>query len=258
MTEHHPQVVLVPDSSRGRPRTGTAVLAPKGSWVTGDAPMRLPEVTRLAWGVALLIAPGRVSKTLTGVGLEGRARVVARVLGARHLTQALLVARTNEDAARRVGRVVDALHALSMIGLAAVDPKLRRPALADSALAGLFGLSGDSRQPDADPVGTPGPNDKVRLPQPVWFVPEDDGAALRRTRNAQSQQAIRDILYESNGKSLEQVKRDLQRALTDRGMGPQPESWMDAVASDVAMGHIYVVSEQAMADTGEVAREDLS
>jgi len=139
-----------------------------------------------------------------------------------------------------------------MIGLAAIDPKLRRPALADSVLASLFGLSGSGHPPDANQEGPRHANGIVSLAQPMWIVPLDEGAAIRRMRNALRQQAIREILDESNGQSVEQVKQGLVRALADRGMSQQPESWMNAVASDVAMGHIYVVSEQAMADTSDV------
>lgn len=223
-----------------------------GKWARANPTMRLHEVTRLSWGIVLLIAPSGVSRTLTGVRLDGRARAVARVLGVRHLTQALLLARTNGDAARRVGRVVDALHALSMIGLSTVDPTLRRPALADSALEGLFVLTGAGHPSHAEPDRQPTPAEAGDLARPALFVPEDEAADLRRKQDAQRQRAILDILPGSKGLPVEQVKRDLEQALAAREVALQPEPWMSAVASDAALGHIYVVSEQAMADTREV------
>ena len=78
------------------------------------------------------------------------------------------------------------------------------------------------------------------------------GAAGRRRREARRQQAIRDVLPVSPGLTVPQITAVLRQALATRGVGPQPEAWLDAVASDAALGNIYVVSEQAMADTGAV------
>ncbi len=214
--------------------------------------MRRSTGIRLAHGVVLLIAPNRISRALTGVQLDGRARAAARLLGVREVSQALLTARCGSVAVRRIGRAVDALHAVSMIGLAVVSPRRRRLALASSAVATLFmvGGAGDAGLPVLDERSTPDRADSDAEPAPV--PPERGGVRWRRERAAQRQQAIRDVLPGSKGRPVERVKDALHRALAARGVSPQPASWVDAVASDAAMGYIYVVNQQAMADTGDV------
>ncbi len=61
----------------------------------GAPAMRPSPGIRLAHGVVPLIAPNRVSRALTGVQLDGRARDVVRLLGVREVGQALLTARTD-------------------------------------------------------------------------------------------------------------------------------------------------------------------
>lgn len=87
---------------------------------------------------------------------------------------------------------------------------------------------------------------------PARRLAPEIGAAGRRDREARRQQAIRDVLAVSAGLPLGEITAELRRALALHGVGPQPEAWLDAVGSDVALGNIYVVSEQAMADTGSV------
>ncbi len=139
-----------------------------------------------------------------------------------------------------------------MIGLAVVSPRRRRLALASSAVATLFmvGGAGDAGLPVLDERSTPDRADSDAEPAPV--PPERGGVRWRRERAAQRQQAIRDVLPGSKGRPVERVKDALHRALAARGVSPQPASWVDAVASDAAMGYIYVVNQQAMADTGDV------
>jgi hypothetical protein len=214
--------------------------------------MRLSTGIRLAHGVVLLIAPNRMSRALTGVPLDGPARAAARLLGVREVGQALLTARTGSVAVRRIGRAVDGLHALSMIALAVVSPRRRRLALASSAVATLFlvGGAGDAALPVVDERSGPDRADSDAGPPPI---PAERGEVRRRREfAAQRQQAIRDVLRGSKGQPVERVKDALRRALAVRGASPQPEPWINAVASDAARGHIYVVNQQAMADTGDV------
>jgi len=214
--------------------------------------MSLSTGVRLAHGVVLLIAPNRMCRALTGVQLDGRARAVARLLDVREVGQALLTARSGSVAVRRIGRAVDALHAVSMIGLAVVSPRRRRLALASSAVATLFmvGGTGEVTLPVLDQRSTPDEADSDAEPAPV--PPERGEVRWRRQRAAQRQQAIRDVLSGSRGQPVARVKGALHRALAARGVSPQPDSWVDAVASDAASGYIYVVNQQAMADTGDV------
>lgn len=58
------------------------------------------------------------------------------------MVEALVLAGAHADRARRRIRAIDSLHALSMLALAAVSPRLRRDALLSAAsAAGLVALS---------------------------------------------------------------------------------------------------------------------
>ena len=96
---------------------------------------------RAGWGLGLLVAPSRVVRGMGGEP-DGAARVVARVLAARHLMQSAVLARSRSPLLRRGGAAVDALHGLSMLGLAVVDRSRRRPALLDAGLATAFAVIG--------------------------------------------------------------------------------------------------------------------
>lgn len=104
---------------------------------------------RAGWGALLLLRPD------TGLGaLEGgddsteAARVVIRILGARHLIE-LVLELYHGPRWRRAGGVVDAIHAATAVGFGAFDHRWRRAALADAAVAGGFaavGLGTDPQQ----------------------------------------------------------------------------------------------------------------
>lgn len=103
---------------------------------------RLPSfipLVRGSWGMTLLSVPGRLI-TLAGGQATPRARLVARVLGARHVAQAAVEARTG---ARwiRAGQLVDASHAASGFALAAADSRWRRVAVTDALIALCFVLA---------------------------------------------------------------------------------------------------------------------
>jgi hypothetical protein len=98
---------------------------------------RLLPAVRAGYGMALLCAPGPVIRRCTGKPANRRTLTGARVLGARHLAQAALTARAT-PAVQGVGAIVDALHAASMMLLAAADAELRRAAGIDAAVASGF------------------------------------------------------------------------------------------------------------------------
>jgi hypothetical protein len=84
---------------------------------------------RAVWGSLLLISGGD----------DHRSRSVsigARVLGARQLVEAVILTAERSDPPPRWPIVVDGLHALSMVALASISPRLRRDAT-KSALAAL-------------------------------------------------------------------------------------------------------------------------
>jgi hypothetical protein len=103
--------------------------------------------TRACYGWLLACAPRRMIRVGTPRPPGRRAVLMTRVLGGRHLVQALLTA-TGEAgglppaAVLAVGATVDALHAASMAWLAAMYRPLRHVALADTALESGFAAFG--------------------------------------------------------------------------------------------------------------------
>lgn len=88
------------------------------------------------YGTALLLAPGLLLRRV-GDPDDRVARLAARVLGARHLGQAALLAATGRRATR-LGAAVDGLHAASMVLLGLAVPLHRRAAMASGAVAGVL------------------------------------------------------------------------------------------------------------------------
>jgi len=105
-------------------------------------------VLRAGYGIVLILAPGPAIGLVTGRPPSGRACLVARVLGTRHLVQATLTALAPQPAVLELGGQVDALHTTSMLLLAAVSQAARRAALADALAEAAFtaaGLSASAR-----------------------------------------------------------------------------------------------------------------
>lgn len=98
-------------------------------------------VARLAWSGALLVAPGALFRALGGGEADRTWRIVGRVLGARHLAEALFDQGGGPDRLR-LSATVDAIHATSALAFAALDRRRRRVALADAAVAGTFAAWG--------------------------------------------------------------------------------------------------------------------
>jgi len=104
--------------------------------------MRYAAVARAAYGLSLLLAPGTVIGVASDEPPDQASTVVGRVLGARHLLQALTVEWSRTRGWLLIGAAVDVAHALSMVGLAALDKNHRRPAALDAALATGLALNG--------------------------------------------------------------------------------------------------------------------
>ncbi len=100
------------------------------------------EVLRGAWGVALLTVPARVLGAIHGVRIDTKSRTVARILGARHLTQAALSGYRPSPEVLAMGVWVDTVHALTALGLAVSDHRRIRAGLADTAIAALWATAG--------------------------------------------------------------------------------------------------------------------
>ncbi|HLI24697.1 MAG TPA: hypothetical protein VKU91_07060 [Acidimicrobiales bacterium] len=96
--------------------------------------------TRAAWGLALLTVPGPLVRWAGGDDTK-RARAVGRVLGARHLVQAGLVAAGWPPAVWPLGPAADVAHAATAAGLAVVDRRWRRVGMIDATVATSFAAS---------------------------------------------------------------------------------------------------------------------
>ncbi len=96
---------------------------------------------RVIWGVVLLVTPGRALALLGGADDGHLARGVMRILGARHLLEAVAERRYGRRV-RAIAAAVDGVHAASAVGFAVVDRRWRRAALADAAVATAFAVMG--------------------------------------------------------------------------------------------------------------------
>lgn len=206
------------------------------------------DAARLAYGAALLLAPDVTAGALAGRRLDGRARLVVRVLGARHVTQALLL-RSQEPGStlRRLARGTDLLHAGSMALLAALAPGWERAALTDASLALLLAGPAHPRPPQAPTTKVVGP-----LPEDV-FNDDESRARRRQDHNTTRQLAIHDAFLSMNGAGLEGAKQALRESLAARGLPTPPVTWLEAVAVELAQGRIYVVSGTSLQDAGILA-----
>ena len=110
--------------------------------MSGSAPIRLLALVRLGYGGALLASPEALASRLTGQRLDLAGRDIAKVLGGRHVVQAVVVGLLPTPVMARLGSVVDGLHAASMVALGAVDESRRRTSWTDAGLETAFALLG--------------------------------------------------------------------------------------------------------------------
>jgi hypothetical protein len=97
---------------------------------------------RAAYGTLLLAAPAPVLRLASGRPASWRLLAVARVLGARQLTQAAVTAVEPDALCLAVGAETDLAHAISMLAWGALAGQSRRIALVDATVAGLFAVAG--------------------------------------------------------------------------------------------------------------------
>jgi hypothetical protein len=223
--------------------------------------MRPADAVRFAYGVALVVTPRRVASTV-GVTLDGRAMATARILGLRHVTQAVVVGTRDTHRLRRLGCWVDRLHAGSMVLLAAWAPGRERAALTDAIMASLFATMGNpaprvpagrtkqeaTTTPEGDLLDPPPPAHPFGV-----SVPEDDpdaGVLERRRRDARLQRAVYDAYLATKGGELADVRDALTRSVRSAGLRTPTNAWLTAAAVDIADGNIYVVNGPAMHDIG--------
>lgn len=101
----------------------------------GDDPlMRALGVAGIAWGSAILTAGSSIWRRLDGQAPTQGDQIALRFLGARHVAtgtiQVLFPGRL-----QRLEIGIDVIHAATMVGVAALDPPRRRPALVTAAVA---------------------------------------------------------------------------------------------------------------------------
>lgn len=94
------------------------------------------QLARAVWGGTLLLAP-RPLLARAGTASDPIVKVT-RVLGARHLLEALILSRWPQRPPPRWPVVVDGIHAATMIAVATGSRRLRSEALASAAVAGLL------------------------------------------------------------------------------------------------------------------------
>jgi hypothetical protein len=111
----------------------------------------LLQLTRASYGVALVMAPGLMTYLATGRFPGRRGRRAAQLLGFRHLVQAAVTAFVPVPEVFALGAGVDAVHAGSMMVLAAAGPGARHAALTDAVAEVLFAAVGRSAAAGAQP-----------------------------------------------------------------------------------------------------------
>lgn len=111
-------------------------------WQRFGSEVRPLAPLRTAFGLLLLLAP----HVVLGVGrarrVDGWALGYCRVLGARHLTEALLLRRHHDRRWGLAGATVDAIHAASAALIAVARPGRRRIAVVNAATATAFAAEG--------------------------------------------------------------------------------------------------------------------
>lgn len=100
------------------------------------------HLTRAGLGTAYLIFPARAARVSAGQDHGAPATWVARILGARHLAQALATSGRPTGAVLALGAEVDAAHAASMLALGLISRRWRRAALRDALLAASLAAAG--------------------------------------------------------------------------------------------------------------------
>ena len=117
-------------------RTGrTDVLEEVRAWAA--TPFTGLPAFRLAFGVALLVRPQLVG-ALPGAPPDRATPVVARLLGARHVVEAIVLYRHRSRPWLYGGAAVDAVHAATAVTLAAASRRRRPRALLNACSAGAL------------------------------------------------------------------------------------------------------------------------
>ena len=104
--------------------------------------LRTIELLRAGWGAALLFAPRHVTHNVHHITVDTKSVAIARILGARQLSQAALPGLRPSPEVLAMGVWVDAVHALTALALAGADHSRARAGLTDTAVAGIWAAAG--------------------------------------------------------------------------------------------------------------------
>ncbi|WP_104092113.1 hypothetical protein [Arthrobacter sp. GMC3] len=105
--------------------------------------MKTLETLRGIYGLCQLIRPQLLYRAVTGTMPTPGAALIIRVLGTRHVLQALVLARFGPTVPggktlHRCGALVDLVHAGTMVAMACAERRWRKPAGLDAFLASTF------------------------------------------------------------------------------------------------------------------------
>lgn len=143
--------------------------------------IRLIEVVRGGWGAVLVAAPAEVLNHIHGVRVDRKALVVTRILGARHIVQALLSGINPGPEVLAAGVWVDTVHSITALGLAAVDRRRARGGVTDAAVAASWAVVG-WRHLATGQVRTGGVRGRDRLARTVVGALPGGGALMARAQ----------------------------------------------------------------------------
>ncbi len=130
--------------------------------------VRRIEVVRGAWGLVMLVGP---TPLLRAISIDDDPAMIwtGRVLGARHLTQAVLSGARPSPEGLAMGVWVDAVHALCALGLAASSRRRAAAGIFDAVAAHRLGGR-----------GLPRPGQPPRRPAHPHRAPRRDGPPVLR------------------------------------------------------------------------------
>lgn len=149
-----------------------------------DTSSRPIEILRAGWGTWLMLWPRGILTDLPHVRTDDKSVVVTRILGARHLTQATLSGIRPSPEVLAMGVWVDAIHALTALGLAATDRSRARAGLIDAAMAGAWTALGYRDLGRATAVPGDWGRLRDRLARNVLAKVPGGAVLLRRARGA--------------------------------------------------------------------------
>lgn len=104
--------------------------------------MRGETLVRLGFATALLLKPGPLLRAAPHRHEDRHVELVARILGLRHLAEALILGRGRGRRWTAIGVAIDGTHALTAFAFAVANRRYRRLALTNGVTAGCFALAG--------------------------------------------------------------------------------------------------------------------